>query len=858
VTLIPASGEFAYATQAVRKGASGETVAENLNALGHVPDLVVALDRLQASAPAVESVSLVVAWFGDDLRAGHCQVRPAVEVAAKATSPRSWSVNGVERSAARVVSTDGEGRPIYGGTPADFAVVQAIRELKARGLRVTFYPFILIDVPAENDLPNPYSDNAATFGQPVFPWRGRITCSPAAGYTGSVDKTAAAGPQVAALFGTAQPSDFAVSGESVSWTGPAGDWGLRRMILHYAHLCAAAGGVDAFLIGSEMRGLTTIRDGAASYPAVAAFRDLLADARGILGPATELSYAADWSEYFGHHPADGSGDVFFHLDPLWADPDTDFVGIENYMPLSDWRDGWEHLDAAGAPAIYDRAYLQGAIAGGEGFDWFYAIDADRAAQVRTLITDGPYGKPWVFRYKDLKCWWENEHVDRPGGVESGAPTAWVPQSKPIVFTEAGCPAVDRGTNQPNVFFDPKSSESFLPHFSRGWRDDAIQRAYIEATWGWWGAAANNPVSPAYGGRMVRVADCAAWTWDARPYPFFPELSDVWTDGPNWRLGHWLSGRLGAVSLAALVRDLCRRAGMHEDRIDVTGLWGAVEGYMVSALESLRASIATLGRHFGFDAVESEGVIRFVVRERGPVAVVAPDDMVAANGGSGEVMELTRAQETELPQALMWTIARADEEYDTAVVEAARVAAGSTRVTAESFPLAAPPEEAERRCRRALAEAWVGRETAAFALPPSRLALEPGDAVQLAHDGRLVDYRITGIADAGSRRIEAVRQDRAVFALPPETPRPVRLPRPPVWGAPEVVLLDLPQLGAEQPAHAPLVAAHARPWPGRLAVWRSAGEDGFELATTFGSRARIGELVADLHAGPISRFDLEQF
>ena len=137
-----------------------------------------------------------------------CQVRPAVEVAAKATSPRAWVVNGVERGAARVVSADAEGRPIYGGTPADFAVVQAIRELKARGLRVTFYPFILLDVPAGNDLPDPYSDHAAALGQPAFPWRGRITCSPAAGYAGSVDKTAAAGSQVAALFGEAAPVSY--------------------------------------------------------------------------------------------------------------------------------------------------------------------------------------------------------------------------------------------------------------------------------------------------------------------------------------------------------------------------------------------------------------------------------------------------------------------------------------------------------------------------------------------------------------------------------------------------------------------------------------------------------------------------
>src|SRR5690606_37461930 len=98
-------------------------------------------------------------------------------------------------------------------------VTEAIRECKARGLRVTFYPFIMMDIPAENALPHPYSDNAGAIGQPVYPWRGRITCSPAAGYAGTVDKTAAAGSQVDAFFTRA--------------------WGYRRMVLHYADLCAA-------------------------------------------------------------------------------------------------------------------------------------------------------------------------------------------------------------------------------------------------------------------------------------------------------------------------------------------------------------------------------------------------------------------------------------------------------------------------------------------------------------------------------------------------------------------------------------------------------------------------------------------
>jgi GTA TIM-barrel-like domain/Putative phage tail protein len=689
VTLIPASGEFAYATRAIRKGASGSQTPENLNADARTADIVVALERLQAMAPSVESVSLVVAWFGDDLRAGNCQIKPGVEVAAKTTSPETWVVNGVARADAHLVSRDDEDRPVFGGTPADFAVVEAIRELKARGMRVTFYPFLMMDVPPGNSLPNPYSDNAGEVGQPAFPWRGRITCSPAADYAGTVDKTAAAATQVGDFFGDAQPGDFTVAGDTVTWTGPAGDWGLRRMILHYAKLCKAAGGVDAFLIGSEMRGLTTIRSGASTYPAVTALRNLAGDVRSILGAGTEIGYAADWSEYFGHQPQDGSGDVFFHLDPLWADPDIDFIGIDNYMPLSDWRDGFEHLDAAaGWPAIHDRAYLQANIASGEGFDWFYASEADRSAQLRTPITDGATGKPWVFRYKDLRAWWTNPHYNRPGGVESGTPTAWVPQSKPIRFTELGCPAIDRGTNQPNVFFDPKSSESFVPHFSRGWRDDAIQRAYLEATCDWWGKAANNPVSSVYGQRMVRMPDSAAWTWDARPYPFFPERTDVWTDGPNWRLGHWLSGRLGAVSLAALVRHLCLRAGMPEDRIDVSGLWGAVEGYVIGALEAPRTSIATLARHFGFDAVETGGMIRFVMRGRASVATLTPDDLVAPR--EGDVLELTRAQETELPQALKWQVARADEDYDAALVEARRITVDTARIGSESFPLAVPP------------------------------------------------------------------------------------------------------------------------------------------------------------------------
>ena len=409
-----------------------------------------------------------------------------------------------------------------------------------------------------------------------------------------MDKTGAAATQVAAFFGAASAANFSTSGTGVSWAGSPSEWGYRRMVLHYAKLCAAAGGVDSFLIGSELRGLTTARSTASAYPTVAALQTLAADCRTILGGGTKIGYAADWSEYFGHQPGDSTGDIYFHLDPLWADGNINFIGIDNYLPLSDWRDGTSHLDASGGwSGIHDPAYLQSNVEGGELFDWFYASDAARNTQTRTTISDGAYGKPWVFRPKDFSSWWTNSHKNRPGGMESASATAWVPQSKPIRFTEIGCPAVDKGTNQPNVFFDPKSSESELPYFSSGARDDAIQHRYLEALLGYWADAGRNPISTVYSGPMVDTSESAVWCWDARPYPAWPGRDDVWGDTANWEVGHWLNGRLGNASLGDLVRDICARSGIDPNALDVSRLADAVPGFVIATLESPRASIGGL-------------------------------------------------------------------------------------------------------------------------------------------------------------------------------------------------------------------------------------------------------------------------
>jgi len=327
---------------------------------------------------------------------------------------------------------------------------------------------------------------------------------------------------------------------------------------------------------------------------------------------------------------------------------------------------------------------------------------------------------------------------------------------------------------------------------------------------------------------------------------------VWADTGDWETGYWITGRLGSSSLPALVSELCLRAGLPANRFDASALVGSCEGLVITGLESPRGTISGLARHFGFDAIESEGLIRFVMRNRNASVALTHDDLV--DSGSGDILELIRGQETELSQSLKWQVIRSDGDFDPAQVEARRITVTSQRANMESFPLAVSLQEAERRVQRALIEEWAAREKASFKLPPSRLALDPSDVVILAHDGRGMSFRLVSIADAGVRGVEAIRQDQQAYDSIPGLAR-ASVPRVPVvFGTPVVALMDLPQLAEGIPAHRPYVAAHAQPWPGTMSALRSPTTDAFELVTTFGLRAQIGVVAAVFPSGPTSRFD----
>ncbi|MFN8828644.1 MAG: glycoside hydrolase/phage tail family protein [Labrys sp. (in: a-proteobacteria)] len=851
MTLIPGSGEFVYEDRLVTERlAPGVTRALNRHMPADGSDFTVAIDELLALCPRLEHVSLVVAWYGDDLRAGTCRIAPRVERAERMTEPVSWQVAGLSRGSALIVSTGPDGKPAYGGSPTDESVCRAIAALRQRGVGVTLYPFVMMDIPAANGRVDPWSGAA---DQPAYPWRGRITCDPAPGRAGTVDGTAAAATQIAAFFGTAQPAHFAGSGDTVNYSGPS-EWRYRRFVLHMAALAEAAGGVDTFVIGSELIGLTRVRSASGVYPAVAELVSLAGAVRTMLRAGTRIVYGADWSDY-GAHVLDGGAEVRFPLDPLFASPAIDAVALDWYAPLADWREGEEHLDARAGFRPHDRAYLAANIAGGEGFSWFYASEADRAAQIRTPITDGAYGKPWVFRPKDLVGWWSNEHVERVGGIERTSPTAWVPRSKPIWLLEVGCGAVDKGANRPSVFPDAKSSENRLPPFSTGATDPVIQSRVLEAVTAHWDATAHghpgstNPISPVYGGPMVDPARIYAWAWDARPFPAFPYTPDIWADSANHAIGHWLTGRLGMLTLDRLVEAVGADYGV---AIEAGALDAPVAGAAIDRPMSARAVLDPLARLFGFDAGEREGAV--VMRPRGAGIPVVLDPASFAEPERGAFIEAVRAEEAELARALTVAFVDPAADYQSAVEASRRLDTKSRLDGRIDSGLALDRGEAARRIEIALQDHWIARDSTRFCLPPSRLDIEPGDLVRLSQDGEGPIHLVTSVTASRVMEITARRLEPAVFAIPMPPPSLGQAFRPPVVpGAPDAVLIDLPLIPGLEPG-LQWIAATASPWPGPLGLWRSSDGSGFTLVGAVSRPAVMGRLVAPLPRSVAGRWD----
>jgi hypothetical protein len=533
-------------------------------------------------------------------------------------------------------------------------------------------------------------------------------------------------------------------------------------------------------------------------------------------------------------------------------------------PEGNWR-SWVIMGGRGAGktragAEWVRAQVEGARPLDAGRCRRVALVGETIEQVREVMIFGDSGI-LACSPADRRPDWEasRKRLVWPNGAVASVHTAHDPeglrgpQFDAAWVDEYGCAAINKGTNQPNKFLDLKSSESSLPHHSTGARDDLIQVQYLRTFIDYWTDPAHNPVSPEYGGPMIDMSRAFVWAWDTRPYPYFPNNRNLWSDGQNYARGHWLNGRVSSQPLSAVVAQICRRAGL--EAFDTSALYGIVRGYAVDQISDARASLQPLMLRYGFDAVERGGVLHFVMRD-GLNSVRLDTAQLAVSSEMNGSLEQTREAQAEIAGRVRLRFVQADGNFDIIAEEAVLAQDATHAIAASEFNMALTRAEGRQVIERWLTEARVSRETVRLALPPSMLSIGAGDVIELPAEGGEGDalYRIDRVEQREMQLIEAVRIEPEVYN-PASFDDELAALRP--FAAPvpvNALFMDLPLLRGDEVTHAPYIATTAQPWPGSVAVYGSTTDENYQLNKILPIRATMGVTETDLAASRPGLFD----
>ncbi len=201
-----------------------------------------------------------------------------------------------------------------------------------------------------------------------------------------------------------------------------------------------------------------------------------------------------------------------------------------------------------------------------------------------------------------------------------------------------------------------------------------------------------------------------------------------------------------VSLSSVLTSLCEKAGLSQTDILTNAIEQSVRGYVVSRRTSARDALEPLLNAFFVDAVETDGVLRFIPRGQDSAATIPYNDLGASEGTSGDspirVTE-TRAQELELPLRIDLTHYDPDRDYQTNTQHAARDsnAVVTKDLETEEVSIVFSADEAAQVAEKKLTYAWIGRTKTTFNLSPKWLRLDPADVIYMNLSDAMLKLRL---------------------------------------------------------------------------------------------------------------------
>lgn len=327
-----------------------------------------------------------------------------------------------------------------------------------------------------------------------------------------------------------------------------------------------------------------------------------------------------------------------------------------------------------------------------------------------------------------------------------------------------------------------------------------------------------------------------------------------------------------TTLEEVVRAICIKHQLSLDNIDTTGLREIaagelteqhvfITGYSIRSAISGRDQIEQL-RTFGFfDAVESDGKLKFVRRGLSAVTEIGADELGAYDNSRPPAISIESQQNVELPREVRLHYTAPIRNYQPAEQRASRVTRIAANVSDITLSIAMSDTKALQIAEVALYDAWTERTRYSTSISNKFMRLEPTDCLSVPVEGQTERLRIVSIDHAlpGLLSLSLVRDDDGIYvsdAVAVEAPLPPP-PPPALRGPTELTLLDLPPLADADVNDAGYYAAVRGLLPGwEGAVAHRSGDAGetYEPELPFLAPATVARATTTLATGPSTILD----
>lgn len=239
--------------------------------------------------------------------------------------------------------------------------------------------------------------------------------------------------------------------------------------------------------------------------------------------------------------------------------------------------------------------------------------------------------------------------------------------------------------------------------------------------------ANRVVNKTYGTVPVSVGTTYSSIYD-------PIINCAWVQSSTGLHRVYLDRGIPArIPLEEVVEDICGEIDLGSAEIDTTDLISDnVTGYRIDGRMSARAALQPLMDTYLFDAVESDGKIKFVKRG-GSAAVNIPEDELGAytyGADRPQELTLTRGQEVDLPKSIEISYADFNADYQAGVQRTQRINVNATGALNYRLPMTLSADEVKQLAEITMGEKWIERTRASAFIPNKYAYLEPTDIVNI--------------------------------------------------------------------------------------------------------------------------------